>query len=194
VRRARRPLTAPERRWDHGLLVRRRRRAPRAGLLRRLRAHGDDAVHAACGGRDTGGAVSKAATGPRVRSGWTRMRCGGGTAGTGLGRGRCARWPLGRCCVPTGLRRRRRHRPPGRSALPDDHRTRRTLQRGPYQQPIGLTVELVPLPVPAMRHVRGALGPAGSADVATHVLARSAWRRHEARARRWHFQRHRARA
>src|SRR5215468_5041739 len=40
-------------------------------------------------------------------------------------------------------------------------------QGGPYQQPIDLTVELLPLSVPAIRHVLWALGQAVSADVAT---------------------------
>jgi hypothetical protein len=58
-----------------------------------------------------------------------------------------------------------------------------------------LTVALLPLTVPEVRHVLWALGQAASAEKAAHVLAWSTWRRrHEARARRWHYQRHLAHA
>src|SRR5262245_62356832 len=62
---------------------------------------------------------------------------------------------------------------------------------GPYQQPIDLTVDLVPLTVPEIRRLLWALGQAVSAAAATHLLAWSEWRRsHQARARRCHYQRH----
>ncbi|HEV2460395.1 MAG TPA: hypothetical protein VGS80_18725 [Ktedonobacterales bacterium] len=58
-----------------------------------------------------------------------------------------------------------------------------------------MSVELLPLTVPEIRHVLWALGPAISAQVADQVLAWSAWRRrHQARARRCQYQRHLARA
>jgi hypothetical protein len=54
-----------------------------------------------------------------------------------------------------------------------------------------LRVELLPLTVPEIRHVLWALGQAVSAEVADQVLAWSQWRRrHQARARRCHYQRH----
>jgi len=48
---------------------------------------------------------------------------------------------------------------------------------GPYQQPIDLTVELLPQTVPEIRQVLWAVGQAVSADTATHVLVWLAWRR-----------------
>ncbi len=66
-------------------------------------------------------------------------------------------------------------------------------KRGPYQPPIDLSVALLPLT--EIRQGLWALGPAASAEAATQVLAWSEWRRrHQARARRGHYQRHLARA
>jgi len=54
-----------------------------------------------------------------------------------------------------------------------------------------LSVALLPLTVPEIRHVLWALGQAASTEAATHVLAWSEWRRrHQARAQRCHYQRH----
>jgi hypothetical protein len=62
---------------------------------------------------------------------------------------------------------------------------------GPYQQPIDLSVELLPLTVPEIRHVLWAVGQADSAEATSFVFAWSHWRRrHQAQARRCHYQRH----
>ncbi len=42
---------------------------------------------------------------------------------------------------------------------------------GAYQQPIELSVELVPLTVPEIRHVVWALGQPVSAEATIHVVA-----------------------
>ncbi len=58
-----------------------------------------------------------------------------------------------------------------------------------------LSGDLLPLTVPEIRHVLWAFGQAVSAEATTSVFAWSQWRRHhEARARRWHYQRHLAHA
>jgi hypothetical protein len=67
----------------------------------------------------------------------------------------------------------------------------RARKGGPYQQPVDLSVDLLPLTVPEIRHVLWAVGQAGSAQATSFVFAWSHWRRrHQARARRCHYQRH----
>jgi hypothetical protein len=68
-------------------------------------------------------------------------------------------------------------------AVPNPREVTPAAQKRPYQQPVDLSVDLLPLTVPEIRHVHWTLQQAVSADAADQVLAWSGWwRRYQARA------------
>jgi SRSO17 transposase len=192
VRLARLPLTAEERRWDHGLLVRRSRSDPTERTYY---------VVFAPAGTSLRTLARVAGQRWRIEQSFELAK-----GEVGLDHYEVRRWDgwyrhmtLALCALaylavlrahlqapvetpPTATPRSANHRPRSRAHV---------AKGGPCQQPIDLSVELLPLTVPEIRHVLWALGQAVSAEVADQVLDWSQWRRrHQARARRRHYQRH----
>ena len=146
-------------------------------LVRRSRADGELAYYACFGPAGTplagwsgwpgpAGRSRSASRAPRARSGWTTTRCAAGPAGTGTSPWRC--WPTPSWPSPAP-------RPPPPSAKGDRWPDRRA--------------GLLPLTVPEVRRLLVALVWPTPAEPG-FVLAWSRWRRrHQARARRAHYQR-----
>jgi hypothetical protein len=189
VRLARPQLTAEERRWDHWLLVRRSRSDP-----------SDLAYYVVFAPAGTALRTLARVAGARWR---IEQRFELAKGEVGLDHDEVRRWDgwyrhmtlaLFALAYLTVLHARL-HAPRLTPSAPRTNAQKAQVAKGPYQRPLDLSVELLPVTVPEIRHVLWALGQAVSAEAAAQVLAWSEWRRrHQARARRCHYQRHLARA